>query len=589
MAGMASQLLTKAQGLVVAPAQEALRSLASLWDKLRPQAADVATDTPARPDTAPSPTALEPSTTATTLPTTPTTPDTPAQTLAPAATAVPAPDSAPHVALSLTSQLLDKAQTLVLAPAQDALRSLSSLWDMVNPLAASPGGGAPVRLDTLRSRTVAERSTRVTELPGLLSLPETLPLNEAADPAMSGAATSLQQSIEAGVANSLEVKAAMARREAGRQGVLVARGALLPQLEARAGAGTGRLGSVSPAEDRHRKEGNITLRQTLFDAPAWREVDRQNLLSDATELQLQAATSAAALETATAYLQALQARTSLALGTDYEKMLGTLLTLVTDRAQGGATSMAERDRVRARVANARSQMADARANLRAAQRNLATLTGGAPEVLVVGVPSSLTVPVEADDARSEARLFNADLYSARLEAQALGQEAQTARGKLLPRLDAELSHSRATNASGLPSYQRDTKGMVVMNWALLSGGSDIAQQRGALARQKEKQLRADDIERRLEQDIEAAYAALDTVNDRYAALKDELAANRTVVDAFRSQLVSGNRPLLDVLDAYQRLHQSRLDMAALVLGELQNHVKVAHLTGRLSRGVTLRP
>jgi adhesin transport system outer membrane protein len=503
----------------------------------------------------------------------------------PAEPATTAPPSTPGTA----SQRLTEAQALVVAPAQEALRSLSSLWEMMNPLAANPGGGAPVRLDALRSRNVAERSTRVTELPGLLSLPDTLPLKETADPALSGAATSLQQSIEAGVANSLEVKAAMARREAGRQGVLVARGALLPQLEARAGAGTGRLGSVYPAEDRHRKEGNITLRQALFDAPAWREVDRQHLLSDATELQMEAATSAAALETATAYLQAVQARTSLALGTEYEKMLGTLLTLVTDRAQGGATSLAERDRVRARVANARSQMADARANLRAAQRNLAILTGSAPEVLVVGVPTLLTVPVAADDARSEAHLFNPDLYSARLEAQAIGQEAHTARGKLLPRLDAELSHSRATNSSGSPGYQRDTKGMLVLNWALLNGGSDIAQQRGALARQKEKQLRADDIERRLDQEIEAAYAALDTVDDRYAALKDELAANRTVVDAFRSQLVSGNRQLLDVLDAYQRLHQSRLDMTALVLGELQNQVKVAHLTGRLARGVAPRP
>ena len=489
----------------------------------------------------------------------------------------------------MASQWLEKAQTLLLAPAQDALRSLSSLWELVNPLSAGAGGTAPARMATLRSRTVAERTTRVAELPTLLNLPDTLPLEEGAEAAAGGVPTSLQQAIEAGVANSLDVKAALARRESGRQGVAVARGALLPQLEVRAGVGQGRLGSLTPAEDRHRKEGAVTLRQTLFDAQAWREVDRQHLLSDATELQLQGAMSSAALETATAYLQALQARTSLALGTEYEKMLGTLLTVVTDRAQGGATSLAERDRVRARVANARSQMADARATLRAAQRNLATLTGSPPQVLVVGVPPSLTVPLEADDARSEARLMNAELYSARLEALAAGQEADAARGRLLPRVDAELSHGRSTNSAGVPSYQRDTKGMVVMNWTLLSGGSDIAQQRGALARQQERRYRADNLERRLEQDIEAAYALLDAVNDRYAALKDELAANRTVVDAFRSQLVSGNRPLLDVLDAYQRLHQSRLDMAGLVLGELQNHVKVAHLTGRLSRGVTLRP
>jgi outer membrane protein TolC len=58
-----------------------------------------------------------------------------------------------------------------------------------------------------------------------------------------------------------------------------------------------------------------------------------------------------------------------------------------------------------------------------------------------------------------------------------------------------------------------------------------------------------------------------------------------VVDAFKAQLVGGNRPLLDVLDAYQRLHSSRLELAGLVVNEVQNHAKVAHLTGRLGQGM----
>jgi adhesin transport system outer membrane protein len=100
---------------------------------------------------------------------------------------------------------------------------------------------------------------------------------------------------------------------------------------------------------------------------------------------------------------------------------------------------------------------------------------------------------------------------------------------------------------------------------------------------QEKQLRADDTQRKLDQEVEAAYAALDAVNERYAALREELQANRTVVEAFKAQLVGGNRPLLDVLDAYQRLHQSKTDIAQLVISEVQNHVKVAHLTGRLAQ------
>ena len=81
----------------------------------------------------------------------------------------------------------------------------------------------------------------------------------------------------------------------------------------------------------------------------------------------------------------------------------------------------------------------------------------------------------------------------------------------------------------------------------------------------------------------------DTVVSRlHEAIQRALAAP-AVVQAFQAQLVGGNRPLLDVLDAYQRLHQSRLDLAQLVLGEVGNHAKVAHITGRLAQAGARRP
>jgi TolC family type I secretion outer membrane protein len=473
---------------------------------------------------------------------------------------------------------------------------LGTLWGDVNPLAAGPVVPTSKPYTVGASRNSQDRNARIGELPELLGVPALLPLDEKASPAAATASTtaptatingtlSLQQAIELGVANSLDVKAAAARRDSFVYTASAARGALLPHADLRVGAGQGRTGRFSDGEDRHRKEGNVTLRQALFDLPKLRELQRQNVLTLSADLQLQAATSSASLETASAYLQALQARLALALGADYERLLGTLLTHITDRAQAGGASGAERDRVRARVANARAQMADSRANLRAALRNLTSLTAVTPAQLAVGVPQALAVPLVADDARSQAHEFNRDLSAARSDATAAAMEAYVARARLLPTLDAEITHSRATNASGAASYSRDTKAMLVLNWNLSNGGSDLAQQRAAHARSQEKKLRADDIERRLDQDLEGAYAALDSVAERYSALRDELAANTTVVDAFRAQLVGGNRPLLDVLDAYQRLHSSRLELAGLVVNEVQNHAKVAHLTGRLGQGM----
>lgn len=428
------------------------------------------------------------------------------------------------------------------------------------------------------------RSLRLGELPALLAVSPELPLDDGA--AASGAASrplSLQQAIALGVSHSLEVQAADAKLESFRQAALAARGALLPHLDARAAVGHGRLESVSPAEQRARKDGSITLRQSVFDLPAIREAQRQNMLTESARLQWQAAVSSASLQVSTSYLQALQARLTLELGSSHERLLGELLSYISQRAEAGGTSIAERDRVKARVANARSQQADARANLRAALRTLATLIGEAPSRLVMAVPDALAVPLDAASALDEARQTNRELVAGRTEAEAAALEARGQRARFLPRLELEVSHNRAVNNGGSESYSRDTKAMLVVNWSLLNGGTDLAQGRAAAARKREKELLADDLERKLEQDLEASYASLDAVADRYSALREELLANQSVVSAFQAQLVGGNRPLLDVLDAYQRLHQSRLDLAQLVLGEVGNHAKVAHITGRLAR------
>ena len=522
---------------------------------------------------------------------------------APAAGAAPAVPAASTADTAAASPNPDPAR--VLRPLADAGRTVLATgqqlaidaWLGTREMAADllplgmPRRTAGVSALSL-ARPLQARTLRLGELPGLLGVAATLPLGDAAAPPSTQPATqatqdgsrpiSLQQAIDLGVQHSLEVQAAAARRESFEQTAVAARGALLPRVDGRLAVGTGQLDSVSPAERRARKDGSLVLRQTLFDLPAEREVQRQDVLTDSARLQWQAAVSSASLQVSSSYLQALQARITLELGVSHERLLGDLLDYVGRRADAGGTSIAERDRVKARVANARAQQADARANLRSALRQLATLIGEAPAQLALDMPGALAVPLDATAALGEARLANRDLVASRTEAEAAALEARAQRARMLPRVELELSHNRAVNAGGIDSYSRDTKAQLVVNWSLLNGGTDLAQGRAAAARMREKELLSDDLERKLGQDLEASYASLDAVAERFAALRDELLANRSVVDAFQAQLVGGNRPLLDVLDAYQRLHQSRLDLAQLVLGEVINHAKVAHITGRLA-------
>ncbi len=488
-----------------------------------------------------------------------------------------------------------------------ALHSLSAQAQPAgNPPPAAapplPETAAPVQEPAPAAPPAAARArpVRLGELPALLGVPVALPLEavlgrdltpgQAAAPSTNANANananahglSLEAAISKGVANSLEVQAGDARRESFEYTAAAARGALLPRVDARAATGTGRLTSLDPSEQRHRKEGNVTLKQPLFDVPAFTEYQRQGVLAASSAIELQGSKSGVSLDVASAYLQVTQATLNLELSRGYEKQLLDLLEYINQRAKAGGASNAERDRVRARVANVRSGIADAKANQRSLLRNFQSLVGEAPDTLLVQAPDWLRIPVLVREARDEAERLNHELLAARSAVEASGIERNTSRARMLPRVELEVSHSHALNAAGTPSYTKDTKAMVALSWSVLNGGTDYYQARAAAARTREKQLRADEARRKLWQELDSAYFNLDAVAERYASLREELLANGAVVEAFRAQLVGGNRSLLDVLDALQRLHQSRLDIVQMALGELNNQVKVAHLTGRLA-------
>lgn len=423
---------------------------------------------------------------------------------------------------------------------------------------------------------------RLEALRGWLDLPAVLPL-----PAQ-GPALGLRDALRLGLDNSPDVQAAGYRGQAFAETRNAARGALLPKLEVRVAGGRGYLDSADPAVALNRGDTTAVLSQSLVDEPARLEWNRQTLLADAAELQRTGAESQALLDTASAWLAVMQQRVALELGNDYEQLLGELLRYVSERAAAGGTSSAERERVAARVANVRGSLADSRAGLAAAMRNLQRLAAVTPGAVALEGALDFRVPTDAETAITQARAANAELRESELEQRAAAAERDAFRGRFMPKLAFELTHQRSRNASGTEAYQRDNKAMFVLSMAVVNGGADAAQQRAAEARRLELAARGEGALRRVVQDIETAYANLRASSERLVTVREELEGNRKVVDAFRAQLVGGNRPLLDVMDAYQRLHQSRLDLVQVVAATVQNEWRIAHLTGALRGQVPAR-
>jgi len=434
---------------------------------------------------------------------------------------------------------------------------------------------APAGAPAAAASGVEAAKPRVAGLQQLLGLPPVLALSG------NGPALSLGEALQLAWQNSPDVAAARLRTLSFDYTRKAARGSLLPKLETRAATGRGHFETPDAQSNLGRTDKSAVLSQALVDEAARHEWNRQELLTASAEAQQTGVESQTLLDTGTAWFAVLQQRIGVELGQGYERELNELLRYIGDRVAAGGSSPAERERITARVANVRSSLADSRAALAAALRNFQRLSSVSPFGLALDAPLDLAIPADPEAAMSAAEASNAELQSSRLEQQAAESERKGNRAAFLPRLAVELTHSQTRNGAGTESHQRDSKAMLVVTLPLINGGADYARMRAAEAHRDELEARGESVRRRILQDLETSYANLQAATERFASVRDELDANRKVVDAFRTQLSGGNRQLLDVLDAYQRLHQSRLDLVQVVVSATQNEWRVAHLTGAL--------
>lgn len=479
----------------------------------------------------------------------------------------------PSVILSL--RRLTGLALLCLAPAWAAAQS-----EPPAPAASQPADAASAVANAASAPAPDDPARpRVANLRQLLNLPAVLPITGNGPPLSLGDA--LQQAWQ----NSPDVAAARFRSLSFDYTRKAARGALLPKIETRVSIGRGHLETPDRTDNLVRSDNSAVLSQALVDEAARHEWTRQELLAASAEVQEAGVESQTLLDTGTAWFAVLQQRVGVELGQEYEKALNELLRYIGDRVAAGGASPAERERISARVANVRSGLADSRAALAAALRNFQRLSSVTPFGLALDAPLDLYLPADADAAMAEADAANAEILSSKLEQQAAEQERRTNRSAFLPRLAVELTHSQTRNAAGMEAFQRDSKAMLVMTLPLVNGGADYARMRASEAHRNELEARGESVRRRVVQDMETSYANLRASAERFASVRDELEANRKVVEAFRTQLSGGNRQLLDVLDAYQRLHQSRIDLVQVVVNSAQNEWRIAHLTGALRQVV----
>lgn len=400
----------------------------------------------------------------------------------------------------------------------------------------------------------------------------------------------LSQAIKASMGFSRDVLIASARRDQAKAQTGQARAFMLPSLlfNHKAGNEISRPGSQIDAitgkevskSNHYRRDSIITLKQPLFDLPGLYDYQRRQVIEESRAEGVRASEGDAYLATVNAYLSLTSTRLQANMAIDYENQLKELFQYIDKRATAGAASNSDKERVRARSLSARSSRVEQEAANAAAGVELVRLINLAPNTLRIPELEDLgasIVPKTLEDAMPKAINANPDIATLKAELRAADLDKSVATGKLLPRFDLEYTDSDILHAGGQLSGQADQRLMMVMNWSVFNGGSDMKLRDEKSARYMELSYRLDDQQRKVIQSLSAQYATLEATRSRILDGYRELESIATAAKAMSARMVSGNQSLLDMLDVYDRYYQARTRLVTLHIQEMTATAQIARL------------
>lgn len=335
-----------------------------------------------------------------------------------------------------------------------------------------------------------------------------------------------------------------------------------------------------PRNAHSRADAMLTIKQPLVDLPNWNDWKRREVIEDSRSESVRSSLGDTYLATVNAYLTLASSRLQVNMMKEYEAQLQELFRYIEKRAGAGAASNSDKERVRARSLNAKSSRIEQEAAHAAAGVELVRLINLSPSSIrlpdleEVGIS---IVPKSIDQAMSQAVEGNPDIRMLQAELKAAEIDQKVAFGRFFPRLDLEYQNSDTVHPGGQANSQNDQRLMLVMNWAMFNGGSDLKLGDEKAARYEELKYRLDDQRRRVLQNLTAQYATLEATRDRIVAGYRELESISAAAKAMSKRMVSGNQSLLDMLDVYDRFYQARTRLVTLHTQEMVAVAQIARL------------
>lgn len=127
--------------------------------------------------------------------------------------------------------------------------------------------------------------------------------------------------------------------------------------------------------------------------------------------------------------------------------------------------------------------------------------------------------------------------------------------------------------------------MVTIGVKLIGGGTQITGGMSGMHKARQMQYQSIDMLKRLEQSMSTSYSAINATQERLNILQKTVEANERVVVAYEEQFKNGTRQLFDLLDAYEQLYNSRLNMVRAIFAYTQATYQIQRGMGSVVESV----
>lgn len=267
---------------------------------------------------------------------------------------------------------------------------------------------------------------------------------------------------------------------------------------------------------------------------------------------------------------------------------------IADQLRGTSRRLDLGEATRTDESQARARLATSEAGLLAASEELATsasgfeAVSGTPAATVPELPPLPPIPANLEEARTAARSASPSLRAAQDTAEAARRAVGFARGSLLPAVDLVAGYEYLAGGVAnlftgrLPNDRSALFGGVELRVPIFQQGREYAEIARTKAVSAQRLAQVSQTERDVTRDIETAWARWQSANATIAAARTAVAANEQAAEGVRRESISGNRTLLDVLDAQNELLASRTALERAVRNEYVARATILAVLGRLS-------